>query len=341
MGQKTLKLAAFKAPPENESSVVIPPKHTMGGLGVSALFHVGLVAILSLIVLAAEQKSPDLVAFARFEDEGDSESLELTPDVAQLNPPASAELLVQPASLTDFAAASIPAPDPLPALAGIPGLNGPGGEIAEIAEGIQQKVKAAGGARGEVQFSLAWHSFNDLDLHVIVPSGEHISYQHPRSACNGELDVDMNVQPVSESPVENVRWLAKQAPMGRYTIIVHQYRWGARNRIDPFELLVNRGDDTELVKGSVGLDGSISVHRFHYIRPSLSASRKKKLAEEFQRDQEAEEKKAQKILETALPMEPGNSRVEQLTRIIRTFPHTDASLRAMQELQGNQKVIGP
>lgn len=317
-----------------EAESIIPPRHTIGGLGASLLFHAALLVVLSLIIMASEEKSGDLVTFARFDEAGDEAGLELTPDPVDLMPALAGEQQLASADLmTVLPVSDLRAPE-VPML---PGQGGPGGEIAEIAAGIQQKVKGAGGSRGEVQFSLAWHSFNDLDLHVIVPSGEHISYQYSRSQCRGELDVDMNVQPESEEPVENVRWLKEEAPMGRYTVIVHQYRWGAGNRVDEFELLVNRGQESELVRDNVGRSSSISVHRFVYIPAKYNESRRAKLKEQFARQQESEEKKAQNILERALDAKKGVARDQQLRQIIRDYPHTDASLRAMQELEGQLK----
>lgn len=317
-----------------ESDSLIPPKHTIGGLGVSLLFHVALLIVMSLIMLAAEEQSGDLVTFASFADSGEPAGLELTPEPLDLAPALAGETLLASSDvMTVLPVSDFKAPE-IPAMAG---QGGPGGEISEIAAGIQQKVKGAGGSKGEVQFSLAWHSFNDLDLHVIVPSGQHISYQLPRSQCLGELDVDMNVQPESEEPVENVRWLKDEAPMGRFTVIVHQYRWAADHRVDEFELLVNRGQEADLVRGNVGRSSSISVHRFVYIPAKVNECRRKRLIEQFARQQESEEKKAQNLLERALAAEPGPARDQQLQVIIRDFPHTDASLRAMQELEGQLK----
>lgn len=59
---------------------------------------------------------------------------------------------------------------------------------------------------GDITISLAWDTFDDLDLHVILPSEEEISFSNRHSisgrAC---LDVDMNAGGGdSEQPVENV-----------------------------------------------------------------------------------------------------------------------------------------
>ncbi len=88
---------------------------------------------------------------------------------------------------------------------------------------IEDRVAREGGAAGQVQISLAWEDRNDLDLHVYAPSGERIYFNNRRSACGGVLDVDMNAQPTSSTPVENVVW-ASDAPSGTYRVGVHFYR---------------------------------------------------------------------------------------------------------------------
>lgn len=88
---------------------------------------------------------------------------------------------------------------------------------------LDQRLEREGGKSGKVQISLAWDDFNDLDLHLFCPSGERIYFNNKTSECGGELDVDMNVKPVSDSPVENVVW-TKNPPKGRYKVGVHFYK---------------------------------------------------------------------------------------------------------------------
>lgn len=88
---------------------------------------------------------------------------------------------------------------------------------------IQYRIEREGGKSGEVQISLAWDDFNDLDLHLFCPSGERIYFNNKKSACGGELDVDMNVRPTSEKAVENIVW-PENAPLGKYKVGVHFYK---------------------------------------------------------------------------------------------------------------------
>lgn len=99
----------------------------------------------------------------------------------------------------------------------------------ELEVNIDERLEREGGASGVVQISLAWDDFNDLDLHVFCPSGERIYFNNKKSECGGDLDVDMNVRPVSNTPVENVVW-KEQAPLGPYKIGVHFYKHHKKRR---------------------------------------------------------------------------------------------------------------
>ncbi len=90
---------------------------------------------------------------------------------------------------------------------------------------IRQRVLAAGGQvdNVDIRASLMWNNRNDLDLHVITPQGERISFQNKKSSCNGWLDVDMNVRGESIKPVENIRWSQNEARAGQYEVRVQNY----------------------------------------------------------------------------------------------------------------------
>lgn len=88
---------------------------------------------------------------------------------------------------------------------------------------ISERVEREGGEEGEIQISLAWDDYNDLDLHVYTPSRERIFFNNKKSRCGGELDVDMNVKPESKEPVENIVW-KNSPPSGKYKVVVHFYR---------------------------------------------------------------------------------------------------------------------
>jgi len=94
---------------------------------------------------------------------------------------------------------------------------------------LMERLAREGGKSGVVQISLAWDDYNDLDMHVFCPSGERIYFNNRKSACGGELDVDMNVRPKSKKPIENVVW-TNQAPDGEYKIGVHFYRHHRKRR---------------------------------------------------------------------------------------------------------------
>jgi hypothetical protein len=94
---------------------------------------------------------------------------------------------------------------------------------------LDERLEREGGKTGAVQVSLAWDDYNDLDLHLFCPSGERIYFNNKESDCGGELDVDMNVKPVSNNAVENVVW-PRNPPKGTYKVGVHFYKHHKKRR---------------------------------------------------------------------------------------------------------------
>lgn len=129
---------------------------------------------------------------------------------------------------------------------------------------VEDRLAQAGAKGGDVQISLAWNNYNDLDLHVLAPSGERILFSHRKSACGGELDVDMNAEgPDSRKPVENVYWPAGSAPRGEYVVIVHHYANHGGPDPTQYQVVVKTGGRTRKFTGSVSFgDAPVIVHRW-------------------------------------------------------------------------------
>lgn len=81
---------------------------------------------------------------------------------------------------------------------------------------------------GELRFTLIWESGDDLDLHVVDPSGERIFYAHRTSLSGGLLDRDDNAagdcgNTNEPGGVENTYWPVGGAPAGSYTIQIDNF----------------------------------------------------------------------------------------------------------------------
>lgn len=126
----------------------------------------------------------------------------------------------------------------------------------EVADAIKERVKRAGGnVTGELCCRLAWHNFDDLDLHMVEPlGGSKIFFANKRSyATGGQLDVDMNAGGgQTRQPVENIFYGQRSRMIeGKYTLVIHQY---------------NRRE-TENVGFEVEIDYLGTVWRFAYDKP--------------------------------------------------------------------------
>ncbi len=119
---------------------------------------------------------------------------------------------------------------------------------------LRERLEREGAKSSDVQISLMWNNYNDLDLHVVCPSGERIHGGNRESACGGELDVDANVRPETKKPVENVVWPEGKAPGGTYKAYVHHYKKHKKRRSrDPtkFKVVCNAGGDIQEYEGEI------------------------------------------------------------------------------------------
>lgn len=161
----------------------------------------------------------------------------------------------RPGGLSAFTIASIPEPEE----------NRSRASAASAGfDDVDDRLRDAGAQTGDIQVSLAWNNVNDIDLHVLTPSGQRIYFNNRQSSDGGELDVDMNAGGQrSTKPVENVFWATNTAPKGNYTVQVHHYaNHGGR---DPtrFQVIVKANGRTRRFEGAVRAGDQIkTIHKF-------------------------------------------------------------------------------
>ena len=150
---------------------------------------------------------------------------------------------------------------------------------------LRARLEREGAQSSDVQISLMWNNYNDLDLHVVCPSGERLHGGNKMSACGGELDVDANVRAETRKPVENVFWEEGQAPAGRYQVYVHYYKKHKKRRSkDPtkFQVIINQGGDPREYNGELSMgDPIMLVAEFNLPSPEERAATRAALEEEL------------------------------------------------------------
>jgi uncharacterized protein YfaP (DUF2135 family) len=150
---------------------------------------------------------------------------------------------------------------------------------------LRARLEREGAQSSDVQISLMWNNYNDLDLHVVCPSGERIHGGNKSSACGGELDVDANVRAETRKPVENVFWQDGKAPAGKYQVYVHYYKKHKKRRSkDPtkFQVIINQGGDPREYNGELSAgDPIMLVAEFTLASPEERAARRAELEAEL------------------------------------------------------------
>ena len=121
-------------------------------------------------------------------------------------------------------------------------------------DAIARRVAAAGGQSGDVQCSLAWSNYNDLDLWV-VHDGEKIFFGHRREAFGrGSLDVDMNVSPETNRPCENIFWPRGSSPRGDFEVYVDHFRRHGRADPTPYMVRVLKEGRVQVFRAPLGTE---------------------------------------------------------------------------------------
>lgn len=139
----------------------------------------------------------------------------------------------------------------------------PAAPVLVFSNELQKRLQREEAKTGDVQISLMWDNFNDLDLHCADPGGERIFYGHKLSASLGVLDVDMNARtPYSAQPVENIYWPTNGAPEGRYQVWVVHYSLHAPVNETPYTIAIKQGGKAQEFRGAIRHGQTNLVHTF-------------------------------------------------------------------------------
>lgn len=207
---------------------------------------------------------------------------------------------------------------------------------------LRERLEREGAKSSDVQISLVWNNYNDLDLHVVCPSKERIHGGNKISKCNGELDVDANVKPDTRKPVENVVWPEGKGPGGTYEVYVHHYKKHNKRRSrDPtkFQVIVNAAGEFKEYEGSLTHgDPIMKVCEFTIDPPEVRAAKKREEeARLIQQLAEVERKLSSGQLVDEPQEESGNV-IEE----VETIAEPEALAGLMEELEAeNSSEIDP
>jgi hypothetical protein len=96
--------------------------------------------------------------------------------------------------------------------------------MGKVGEYRSLTIEIVRSGTGDVKVTLSFDRMHDLDLHVVEPNGEEISFTNDASATGGKLDLDSgsNCMP-SAANAENIFWPPGGAPPGEYIVQVQNY----------------------------------------------------------------------------------------------------------------------
>lgn len=106
-----------------------------------------------------------------------------------------------------------------------PGSGGYGTEM-------DNRLRVAGAKTGDIQVSISWNNYNDIDVWLEYKSSAQMSFWINwmiRSNGIAFLDVDMNYRPQTHRPVENIYCAEGTAPFGVYNVYIQNYHLWEQN----------------------------------------------------------------------------------------------------------------
>jgi len=136
--------------------------------------------------------------------------------------------------------------------------------LADVKENkINELRRDYGGSIGEVTITLAWQTTDDLDLHILEPSGELLNFENKIVSSGGRLDIDKNAGEILiNEPIENIYYPSKP-PRGKYGIFVHYFGSKSGAVRIPYRVFINIGGVQKQISGAHYSEGDMhAVYEF-------------------------------------------------------------------------------
>jgi len=128
-------------------------------------------------------------------------------------------------------------------------------EAGNVGPYQQVEIELVRSGTGDVKVTLSFDRLHDLDLHVVEPDGEEISYTNDASATGGQLDLDSgSLCMPSSANAENIFWPPEGAPAGEYIVSVQNFQQCTPGNID-FTVRVAYDNRVDTYRGTF-LDGT-------------------------------------------------------------------------------------
>ena len=121
----------------------------------------------------------------------------------------------------------------------------------------------ANAGTGDITVSLMWDSWDDLDLHIVTPSEDHIYYAN-KTAGGGILDYDANAgYDLTMEPIENCYFALPSN--GHYYIYINDYNERTEDWSTNYLVMVTIGGQTQTFTGTIDGTGTIiDILEFDY-----------------------------------------------------------------------------
>lgn len=129
-------------------------------------------------------------------------------------------------------------------------------EANESIEYIDDLRANLGGSTGKVVVTLVWKTLDDIDLHLVEPSGEEIFFDNKQSRQRGTLDLDKNAPGtlLVTNPIENI-YYAIMPRAGKYRIKVVYYKKNTSDTSIPYTVALSINGETEVYQNILYKEG--------------------------------------------------------------------------------------